>query len=70
MNIKQMTTQHIKNRIAYLKRFLDTRPPEAIYGGNSEAAEDAVEQENRQNEALEQNVQEHIEKLEKELTNR
>lgn len=70
MRIKQMTTKHIENRIVYLKRFLDTRPNESVYMGNSVYAEDAVDQENRQNEIIAEDISEDVEYLEKELISR
>ena len=70
MNIKEMTTQHIRNRSAYLKRKLNSRPPEATYGGDSWGVASAVECENRQNEILAEEIGEHIKELNNELGSR
>jgi len=70
MNVQKMTTQHIKNKIAYLERFLNARPPEACYGGDSDGAMSAIECENRRNETLAGDVREIIVGLNKELKHR
>jgi len=54
--------QHAANRKAYLQRFLSKRPPEQVYMGDSDYAEDAVEQENRHNEYLAEMIEEEIKK--------
>jgi hypothetical protein len=67
MKIKEMTTQHIINRIKYLERFLAKRPPEETYMADSDYAEQAVESENRQNEDLADKVINQISYLKREL---
>jgi len=59
--------QHAVNRKAYLERFLAARPQEAVYSGESEFAGDAVEQENRHNEQLADQVQAEIVRCDKYL---
>lgn len=52
IDMKDMTTEHIKNSINIVDRILRDMPFEAIYMGDSDAASDAVEQENARNESL------------------
>jgi hypothetical protein len=65
--IKKMTNRHIYNRIAWLKRLLDTKPLEGYYIGSSDYAEQAVEQENNINNEIAERIKEQIIELEKEL---
>ncbi len=62
---KIKSLQHAINRKEYLKRILAKRPSEQFYMGDSEYAEDAVEQENYNNELLAENIKKEIKKCEK-----
>jgi len=65
-----MTKQHIKNKIAYLERMLRNKPEEQYYMGNSDCAESAVEQGNRYNEQLAEEIEKEIALLKIELKSR
>lgn len=67
IKIKEMTTQHLINRIAWLKRYLKTKPERQFYSGISDYGDDWVEQENRLNDEIEESIKEEIEELNKEL---
>jgi histidine ammonia-lyase len=47
--VKDMATKHIQNCIRMLNKHLENKPEYAVYTGNSEYAEQAVEQENNIN---------------------
>ena len=56
--------QHAINRKKYLERFLAQRPAEGAYIGSSEFAQDAVDQENRHNQLLADEVEDEIKNCE------
>ena len=56
---------HLKNRIAWLQRILDSRPDPMYYDGDSDVAGDWVEQENRANEELSERIKSEIDYLNK-----
>ena len=62
-----MKKEVIQKRIDYLKAFLASKPSPNFYDGESEVGGDWVEQENRQNDLIEENVKKEIRKLEKML---
>jgi len=70
IKIKQMTKEHLENRIAFFERKLKNKPPEQHYIGDSDYAEDAVNQENRNNERMAKDIIKHIKKMKKELVDR
>lgn len=70
IKIKQMTKEHLENRIAFFERKLENKPQEQHYIGDSDYAEDAVDQENRNNERIAKDIVKHIKKMKKELANR
>ena len=61
---------HLVNRIKYFKRMLDDMPGDMYYDGDSDAAGDAVESENAHNEALAEDIKEHIRAMEEEVKKR
>ena len=67
LNIKDMGTSHINNCIKMLKRLLASEPMEAIYTGDSEAAEQAVDCENNQNHQKRESINETIDSFKSEL---
>ena len=70
MKITKMTEQHLINSIKFFKRKLANMPVEAIYIGDSYYAEDAVNSENAHNEALAEDIKEHISEMKEELKKR
>ncbi len=60
MKVTQMTKEHLRNRINFFERKLKERPEEQYYMGDSDYAEQAVEQENRLNEELAEKITAHI----------
>ena len=52
IKLTELSDSHLDNCIKMMKRDMKNRPPYAIYNGQGEAAEDAVEQENRVNEEI------------------
>lgn len=60
MKITQITNEHLLNRIKYFERKLNNAPLYQFYMGDSEFAEDAVDQENRYNEELFESIKNHI----------
>ena len=70
MLITKITNQHLINRIAFFERMLADNPGEQFYMGESEYAEDAVEQENRHNETLSKKIKGHIAYMKSELRKR
>lgn len=68
--ITKITDQHLLNRIAYFERMLSEYPGYQAYMGDSEYAEQAVEEENRQNEELYKQVEAHIKYLKSEAKKR
>jgi len=62
-----MTILHIKNRIKYLKLFLESMPDEQYYMGESDYAEQAVDSENAHNMLLQKEIETEIKRLEKKL---
>ena len=60
MKITQMTDKHLLNRIAFLERKSKERPSEHVYMGDSDYAEQAVDEENRRNENLAEDIEAHI----------
>jgi len=70
MRITEITDQHLINRIRHFERFLETKPPEAYYMGESSYAEQAVECENQQNEMLAERISNHIKRMKSELKKR
>jgi hypothetical protein len=67
LKVREMETSHIENCIKMLKRLLDTRPPEQVYMGESDYAEEAVEQENRINEDRAEAIESTIDSFKREL---
>ena len=65
-----MTKEHLENRIAFFETKLKNKPPEQCYIGDSDYAEDAVDQENRNNERIARDIIKHIKKMKKELVDR
>jgi len=70
VDLTKFTQQHLINRIKYFQRVLKEYPGEMFYMGSSDAAEDAVEQENAANELLFRNIEAHIHDMKKELEKR
>ena len=70
IDLGKITDQHLTNRLRYFKRMLADNPGEQYYMGDSDAAEDAVEYENRHNEILEEEIKEHINELKEEIKRR
>ena len=58
----------IKNRIKQLEDFLKTKPERQVYLGDGDNAEEWVEMENIQNDRIEENVMEEIERLKRLLS--
>lgn len=58
----------IKNRIKQLEGFLKTKPERQVYLGDGDNAEEWVEMENIQNDRIEENVMEEIERLKRLLS--
>lgn len=58
----------IKNRIRQLEDFLKTKPERQVYLGDGDNAEEWVEMENIQNDRIEENVMEEIERLKRLLS--
>lgn len=52
MNVRDMELSHLINSISMVERQLREMPPYAIYTGESEYAEQAVDNENAQNEEI------------------
>jgi len=63
----EMETSHILNCINMLNKFLSTKPERMEYGGESEHALDAVEQENRHNEIIKEEVMSCVKSFKREL---
>ena len=70
IDLSRFSDEHLKNRINFFKRRLVNIPLEQVYIGDSDAAEDAVEAENRANEILAEEITWHIRDMEKELKKR
>lgn len=70
MDVKEMTSSHIKNSISMLKRQLEARPATQVYVGDSDHGNDWVEQENRHNDEIEKDIKSTISSLERELKRR
>lgn len=70
MKITQITNQHLINRIKYFENFLATKPSENIYVGESYYAEQAAEQENRNNDYLAERILNHIKYMKQEAQKR
>jgi hypothetical protein len=68
--IKEMTDKHIINAISYWEKILVNKPDFEYYSGDSFYAEQAVDQENRYNEMLAEQISEYIIKLKKEAKKR
>lgn len=60
MSIKEITNQHLLNRIKFFERRLSEKPTLQIYMGDSEYGYSWVEQENRQNDEIESKIKNHI----------
>jgi len=70
LKVREMETSHIENCIKMLKRALDTQPEPAVYMGDSDYASDAVDQENRHNENLAEELKSNIDSFKRELKRR
>lgn len=70
MDISDMEDSHIINSINMLKRRLKTKPCRQVYGGNSDYAEMAVEEENRVNDNIAEDIEDIIWHLKDEQTRR
>ena len=70
MKITQITNQHLINRIKYFGRLLETKPEPSVYMGMSDYGDDWVEQENRQNEIMAEDIMAHIKYMKKEARKR
>lgn len=60
MKITEMTDQHLLNRIKFFERKLNEKPEHASYMGDSEYASDSVDQENKHNEWVAEQIEAHI----------
>jgi len=69
-DLTKMTDTHLQNRLKYFRKMLADDPGEQYYMGNSDYAEDAVESENAQNEALAEDIKIHIIDLKEEINKR
>lgn len=70
MRIVDMTDQHLINAKKYWERILDNAPDEQYYMGESEYAEQAVENENRHNEDIVILIDNRIRKINREIKKR
>jgi hypothetical protein len=70
MKISQISDEHLLNRIKFFERKLAERPTESVYVGDSEYAEQAVEQENQHNEWLAEKLERHIRYMKREAKKR
>ena len=70
IKLSEIEDNHLTNRIKYFKRMLARRPSEMVYVGDSVYAEDCVDMENTHNEALAEDIKEHIQKMEEEKEKR
>ena len=66
LDIKDMSDNHLNNCIKMLERQLRDKPEYFNYSGDSDVAEDWVEQENRLNELLAERLNKQIKTLKKE----
>jgi len=55
-----MTDKHLLNRIKFFQRLLSEKPEEQHYMGESDFAEDCVNQENIQNEMIAESIEKKI----------
>lgn len=70
MKITQITDQHLINRIEFFKRVLAEKPDPSVHEGISDYGDDWVEQENRHNEGLADEIKAHIKYLKQEARKR
>ena len=70
MKITQITDQHLINRIKYFERLLASKPVPQVYMGISDYGDDWVEQENRQNEEMAEQIVNHIKYMKSEARKR
>jgi len=63
INIKEMTDSHLNNCIKLTEKRISEYLGESYYMGNSSEAEDAVEQENRYNKILLEDLNKTLKKL-------
>jgi len=70
VKITQITDEHLLNRIRFFEKKLKEAPAPSIYMGNSDYAEDAVEQENRYNESITEVIKSHITYMKREAKKR
>lgn len=67
LRVVDMETSHIKNCIRMLEKKLEDDPGEQYYTGDSDYAEDAVEQENRANREIREKIDEALSSFKEEL---
>jgi hypothetical protein len=70
IKLSEMETSHLVNSIKLLERSVARVPDYMVYTGNGEMAEQAVESENRHNEAIAEEMQDMIKLLIDELNSR
>ena len=70
IKLSEIEDTHLTNRIKYFKKMLARRPSEMVYIGDSVYAEDCVDMENTHNEALAEDIKEHIKEMEEEKERR
>ena len=70
MKITKITDEHLINRIKYFEKVLANRPDEEYYMGDSDYAQDAVDQENRHNENMAEDIEAHIKYMKSEARKR
>lgn len=70
MNVRDMSLSHLINSISMVEKQLKSMPPYAVYTGESEYAEQAVESENAHNEEVREILSMRLDGLRKEAHRR